>query len=132
LLPDSFDLRAQHRNGPPINPATLQACASRYFGSQRPSGFPEIYDFWCFRKNGLRVHAPGAITRAEESDGRISFESQSWLEGPYFVLINGLAKKPQLRIDGKPVDCAEPHQFQEKEGRLILNLQGSPRIELKL
>ena len=125
LLPDSFVLRSQHRNGPAINPATLEACAVRFFGRT------DICDFWCFRKNALRVYAPGAITRAEESNGKISFEIRSWSERPYFVLINGLAKKPQLRLDGKPVDCAEPHQFQEKEGRLILNLRGSPRVELE-
>jgi len=132
LLPDSFDLRAQRRNGPAINPATLQACAMRFLGSHLPFGHPDIYDFWCFHKNGLLVHAPGAITRAAENEGQVTFESQSWWEGPYFVLINGLAKKPQLKIDGKPVECVEPHQFQEREGRLILRLRGSPRIDLKL
>src|SRR6266404_9975202 len=32
LLPDSFVLRTQHRNGPAINPATLLASATRFFG----------------------------------------------------------------------------------------------------
>lgn len=124
LLPDSFVLRAQHRNGPAINPATLLASATRFFG-QAP-----VYDFWCFRKNGLRVHAPGPLTAIKEKNGRISFQVGSWVDHPYYVLINGLTKKPQLKINGKATDCAAPHEFQEKEGRLILKVEGDSRIEL--
>ena len=64
LLPDSFVLRAQHRNGPAINPATVEACAVRYL-RQTPA-----YDFWSFRQNHLYVHAPGAIMKPGEKKGR--------------------------------------------------------------
>src|SRR5262249_11230585 len=92
LLPDSFVLRAQKRNGPAINPATVVACAVRYFG-QTP-----LYDFWSFRKNGVRIHAPGAILDANEKPGRVGFQIEPWLHRPYFVLINGLTKQPRLKI----------------------------------
>jgi hypothetical protein len=133
LLPDSFVLRTQHRNGPAINPATLQACAVRLLGPQRlPFGPSQIYDFRCFRKNGVRVHAPGAIIHDQENGRRVRFDVQPWAERPYFVLINGLTQKPRVKLDGKPVEIALPHQFLEKEGVLILRLEGATPVELEL
>jgi hypothetical protein len=125
LLPDSFVLRPQTRNGPAINPATVEACATHLFN--RPA-----YDFWSFRKNSLRVHAPGEIKLAKESAGRVSFEVESWVKAPYNVLINGLAKKPRITLDGQPVDLSGGNQFLEKEGWLILELKGKARVEIML
>ena len=96
LLPDSFVLRPQKRNGPAINPATLEACAAHLFN------YP-AYDFWSFRKNSLRVHAPGEIKRAKEGAGRVSFEVETWVKAPCYVLVNGLAQKPQLAINGRQI-----------------------------
>lgn len=126
LLPDSFVLRTQHRNGPAINPATVQACAVRFFG-QAP-----VYDFWCARNSGLRVHAPGAIQGQEDRKDRVRFQVSSWVRHPYYVLINGLSKKPALRLNGKAAECAEPNLFEEKAGRLILKLEGQAQVELQL
>ena len=125
LLPDSFVLRPQTRNGPAINPATVEACATHLFN--RPA-----YDFWSFRKNSLRVHAPGEIKLAKESAGRVSFEVESWVKAPYNVLINGLAKKPRITLDGQPMDLSGGNQFLEKEGWLILELKGKARVEIML
>jgi hypothetical protein len=125
LLPDSFVLRTQHRNGPAINPATVQASAVRFY-RQTP-----VYDFWAFPKAGLRVHAPGAIKSAREQKGHIEFQIETALDHPYFVLVNGLGTKPQLEINGKKTECTAPHEFLEKEGRLILRLEGNARVELK-
>jgi hypothetical protein len=126
LLPDSFVLRQQHRNGPAINPATVQACAVRYFDSA------PAYDFWCFREAGLRVHAPGEIRDPSETKDGIRFSVNSWVEGPYYILINGLKQKPQLKIGGAKVDCTAPHAFFEREGLLILKLTGKMQIQLGL
>jgi hypothetical protein len=126
LLPDSFVLRAQKRNGPAINPATLQACAVQYF-TQVP-----IYDFRSFRANGLLVHAPGEIANPEESKSHVRFRIQSWVNHPYFVLINGFTRKPRLRINDQSVECSQPHQFVEKKGRLILKLEAQPIVDLDL
>jgi hypothetical protein len=124
LLPDSFVLRSQKRNGPAINPATLEACAPRYFG-QNP-----VYDFHAFRKNGLRVHAPAAIQNASETKGHITFQVESWIDQPYFVLINGLTGTPRIKINRKPVECVSPNEFLPKEGRLVLQLEGKQQVEL--
>jgi hypothetical protein len=126
LLPDSFVLRNQDRNGPAINPATLQASSLRYFG-QKPA-----YDFWSFRQNGLRLHAPGETKNARETKGRVSFQVESWVNHPFYVLINGFTAKPRLKLNGKEVECAAPHEFQEKEGRLILKLEGASKVEVGL
>jgi hypothetical protein len=126
LLPDSFVLRAQHRNGPAINPATVQACAVRYFG-HRP-----VYNFQSFHQNGLLVHAPGEISHAKEGQGSVRFEIVTGLDHPYFVLINGFRRQPQLRINGRTTACTAPHQYLEQKGRLILALEGKARIELRL
>jgi hypothetical protein len=126
LLPDSFVLRSQHRNGPAINPATVEACAAHYF-SETP-----VYDVWCSRQNNLRVHAPGAVQHAQDGSGQVAFQVEPWMNRPYFVLVNGLKQKPRLSLNGEAVNCAPPHQFLEKEGRLILQLEGKARVELFL
>jgi hypothetical protein len=125
LLPDSFVLRAQKRNGPAINPATVEACAAQLFN--RPA-----YDFWSFRKSGLRVHAPGQIKRAKEDAGRVSFEVESWVKGPYFALINGLSQKRGYTISVLPDASSGPSQYMRKEGWFILELKGKAQVVILL
>jgi hypothetical protein len=125
LLPDSFNLRPQTRNGVAINPGTVQTNAVRLFNR------PAIYDFRAFRSSGLWVHAPGAITNIREQNGRVSFKVQGWVEHPYYLLVVGCQKTPRVRIDGKEVALSEPHQFMQKEGRLILQVKGSPTVEIE-
>jgi hypothetical protein len=125
LLPDSFALREQKRNGPAINPATVEACAVRYFG------LVPVYQFHCFRASGLMVHAPGKISNPQESKGDVSFEIKSWVDHPYFLMVNGLMRKPRLKLNGQAVECAPPHEFSEKTGRLILQLEGGPLVDLE-
>jgi hypothetical protein len=126
LLPDSFVLREQKRNGPAINPATVGACASHYFGRV------PVYDFECFRTNGLLVHAPGQIKDANESKGHVSFQVQSWVRTPYFVLVNGLSAKPRVRIDKKPAAHDNAREFFEQQGSLVLRLEGDTSVALDL
>jgi hypothetical protein len=62
LLPDSFALRSQTRRDPAINPGTVMAAAARLYGRL------PLYDFHCFPKRGLLVHAPGRIGDAHDAD----------------------------------------------------------------
>jgi hypothetical protein len=126
LLPDSYNLRPQTRNGVAINPGTVQTNAVRLFNR------PEIYDFRAFRSSGLWIHAPGAITNIREQNGRVSFKVQGWGEHPYYLLVVGCKKTPRVRIDGKDAPLTEPHQFMAKEGRLILQVKGSPVVEVSV
>jgi hypothetical protein len=124
LLPDSFVLREQKRNGPAINPATVEACAAHYFDAV------PVYDFHCFRSLDLKVHAPGEIQNPAESKGHVSFQVASWTTTPFFVLVNGFKRKPQLKINGQNVACVAPHEFFPDTGRLVLKLQGHASVDL--
>jgi hypothetical protein len=124
LLPDSYNLRLQGRNGPAINPATVLAPALRYYRQ------PLIYDFHAFRKHGLLVHAPGEIARPREAWDRVAFTFRGWSVQPSCVLINGLARPPQVRLDGKPVSLSQPHEFHAERGWLILQLPGTNSVEI--
>lgn len=126
LLPDSFSLRPQVRNGPAINPGTVQTQALRFYGK------PEIYDFQALRTAGLLVHAPGAISVTKEDVKRVAFKVQGWVDRSYFILINGLQKEPKVRLNGQPLALAAPQQFVAEKGRLILQVQGTPTIEIDL
>jgi hypothetical protein len=124
LLPDSFVLRTQKQNGPAINPATLEACAANYFGQIPP------YQFRCSRTNNLVVHAPGRIQFTSDVEGRVSFQVESWVKDNYFVLINGLSRKPKLKINGNETAENRAADFVESQGLLILKLRGPSLVEL--
>ncbi len=126
LLPDSFVLRAQKRNGPAINPATLEACAAQYFGQIPP------YELRCSRTNNLIVHAPGSIQFTSDAKGRVTFQVESWVKETYFVLINGLSRRPKLKINGNEVASKAAEDFVESQGLLILKLHGLSSVELAL
>jgi len=93
LLPDSFNLRAQSRNAPGINPGTLLPEAVQMFG-QDP-----LYDFRVFPRHGLLVHAPGPITYSSETSQSVSFLVDGWPRQPWYLLING-STGGTLIVDG--------------------------------
>jgi hypothetical protein len=124
LLPDSFVLRQQKRNGPAINPGTLEACAAQHFGQIPP------YELLCSRTNSLIVHAPGRIQLTSEAKGRVSFQVESWVKQDYFVLINGLSRRPELKINGNEVASKSGADFIESQGILVLKLHGLSAVEL--
>lgn len=124
LLPDSYDLAGQQRGGPPINPATVLACAAVLHGG------PTVYDFRSLPRHGLVLHAAGAVTGIKESTGGVQFTVHPWSAKPSWLLINGLRSAPQVRFDGRNVPLSAPHAFQSGSGRLILQLQKETTIEL--
>ena len=125
LLPDSFVLREQKRNGPAINPATVEACAAQFL-TRMP-----VYDFRAFRNNGLLVHAPGSIGHPEDTKGHVRFAVDSWVQHPYFILINGLTRSPKATINDKPAPD-DQKQFLPDKGQFILKLQGMSEVDLGL
>lgn len=122
LLPDSFNLRAQTRNDSAINPGTLEANAIRLFGGPAP------YGFHVFPRSRVLVHAPGEISNAVEGTGTLSFGVLGWSDAHYNVLVLGLPRQPRVFVNGIE-DTAG--RFEEKSGRLILSLKGSPMVELR-
>jgi len=124
LLPDSYNLRPQSRNGPAINPATLLAPAVRLLEQ------PPLCDFAAFNRHALFVHAPGEIADIEERADGVRFTVKGWSPKPYRILVNGLARVPEVAINGQPSSLMSPHQYQAAEGRLILQLSGTATVNL--
>jgi hypothetical protein len=126
LLPDSFELKTQTRNDSAINPGTLMVDAIRYYNHT------PLYDFQACRNAGLLIHAPGDINQVKERPNRVTFHVNGWSRSPYSLLIVGLKRAPKVRINGQEVALKTPNQFLEQEGRLILQVQGSPSIQIDL
>lgn len=118
LLPDSFNLRPQTRNGVAINPGTLQANAIRLYGG------PEMYDFRSLRVAGLLVHAPGEIQVTRDSKGIATFTVKGWPKRAYSILITGLKEHPVARVNGRAAEAAYG------DGRLVLKVTGSAKVEI--
>jgi len=124
LLPDSYNLRAQSRNGPAINPATLLAPAARLLEQ------PLLYDFAAWPRHGLLAHAPGPIEAGPERTDGLQFAVRGWPKQPYRVLINGFTRTPGVTLNGQRISLTAPHQFLPAEGRLILQVAGTALVEL--
>lgn len=125
LLPDFYHLREQRSDGPPINPGTVQANAVRLYR------LTAVYDYRVLRESGLIIHAPGDIQPLQDSRTKASFRVRSWLNRPYYVLINGCEVRPQVRVNGVSVPLEAPHEFLPG-GHLVLQVQGNASIEVNL
>lgn len=127
LLPDSFVLREQKRDGPAINPGTVQACAARFY-NRTP-----VYDCRVLRvdKSALIVQAPGEILPEAAPPSRAAFTVVLWPRHAAWVLVNGLTQAPQVKINGQRVELAAPHEYDAAAGSLRLQLQGRVKVELE-
>ncbi|MGC8785763.1 MAG: hypothetical protein ACP5RN_15450, partial [Armatimonadota bacterium] len=131
LLPDVFHLPTQVRDGPPINPGTVQTDAVRLFDAL------PVYSLHVVRPTKLLVHTPGRIDQVAARTPlpgnprsiRVSFRITPWLPRRYYILVNGLDRIPQVRVNGVPITIAPPHQYLPS-GSLVLQLLGTCRVEL--
>src|SRR5439155_6280387 len=124
-LPDSFQLRTQTRNPPPINPATLLPSAIRYYGQT------SLYDFRAARKLGWLIHAPGEIRDLQERDKGVSFTVAGWAPDGAWLLVNGIRAKPRVKIDGKVTALVSPHDYEAEAGRLVLKIPTSAKVQIE-
>jgi hypothetical protein len=122
LLPDSYILKSQMRDGPAINPGTLGSEATRVFGRG------PLYDFRALRRAGLFVHAPGEIVLESETERRATFTIRGWPTEPYFVLVNGVTNAAAVKVNDLPV----MPESDAKQGRLVLKLTGQSRVQIDL
>ena len=125
LLPDFYHLRQQLSDGPAINPGTVQANATRLFDR------PPLYSFYVSRPNGWYIHAPGTLAAVKDRRGRVSLTVQSWCPEPCCLLVSGLDAEPRVRLNDTDVPLFRPHQFVAKDGWLVLQLTGSPKVEIQ-
>ena len=95
-----------------------------------------LLDFGLFCRGklctGLLIHAPGRIELGEQTPGTARFSVRAWAQQPYFILVNGLAKPPQVNVNRQPVALAPPNEFRPAGGQLILQLSGAVDVELAL
>ena len=88
LLPDVFELRPQLRDGPAINPGTVQAHVPELFDQGC------LYDVRKLTTNGWFIHAPCAIRNIRETKDSVTFTVDGWGRNPYYVLLAGVGHKP--------------------------------------
>jgi len=126
LLPDSFQLHAQIRNGPAINPATVQVPAMNYFEQAPP------YSFRAIPRLGWLIHAAGDIREWTERPDGIKFTVTGWPGHQTWLLVNGVREQPRVKINGKDTPLASPAEYEGATGRLILQIQNPAVIEIRL
>jgi hypothetical protein len=124
LLPDSYSLESQNRNGPNINPATLLAPAHKIFP------ITPIYQSRVLHGRGLFVHAPGAIELISEDSDTISLNMKAWPQNRVTLVINGFVHPPQIRLNNESIQFISPHSFDAAKGVLILSICGSTRLDI--
>jgi len=130
LLPDGWDVCEAFPVDPPVNPGTVQACAVELFG-QEPLVMCRVFSFG---KDRVIVHAPGEIEPRPAAAGgaadSVAFTVRGWPRNSHAVLITGLRARPDVAIDGRPVDLAPPHHFDPVAGRLVVWLEGPATLTL--
>jgi hypothetical protein len=125
LLPDSFSLRTQTRNGPAINPATLLAPSLRMFNDDL------VYDYKALHESRVSVHASGRIKNLKQSENSLSFEVTPWKKDTSWLLVSGLKACPKVLLNGAETQVTPPHEWNGERGWLILRIQGRSGVELR-
>jgi hypothetical protein len=130
LLPDFFKLQAQYRDGPAINPGTLQAHVPELFG------LGKLYDVRKIERTGWFLHAPCALRDVEETRDSLSFTVDGWGAKTYYVLVSGVQTQPAKvtvqPVEGDaPVEPARAH-FNAEQKLMTITLRERTRIRLLL
>ena len=132
LLPDVFDLKAQLRDGPAINPGTVQAHVPELFGKGT------LYDVKRLPKKGWFLHAPCAIRALRETDDSVTFLADGWDKKQFFVLLSGVEEQPTT-VTIRPRAQATPGQaaadptridFKPQQRLLTITLDGPSEVQL--
>jgi len=127
LLPDFFELRAQHRDGPAINPGTVQTRVPELFGRGA------LYDVRKLATTGWFVHAPCAIRDLEETQDAVAFTVDGWNGKTFTVLLSGVATEPthvMARSRGTAQFVPAPIHFSGQQGLLDITLQHPSEIQV--
>jgi hypothetical protein len=96
LLPDVFDPRTQMRDGPAINPGTVQAHVPELFGKGT------LYDVRRLANKGFFLHAPCAIRNLQEAPDSVTFTVDGWDRKVFYVLLSGVKEKP-TQVQAAPI-----------------------------
>jgi len=134
LLPDVFDLQAQLRDGPAINPGTVQAHVPELFGRGT------LYDLKRLSRRGWFLHAPCAVHDIHETDESVTFIVDGWAKKPFHILLAGVEQKPaEITIrrlapapGALPVDDPRRIGFHPQEHWLTISPDSPSEIQLRL
>jgi hypothetical protein len=75
------------------------------------------------------------VRPGKSSAASVEFSITGWPGSDYHVVVNGLRRKPAVRLDALEISLSAPHAFIEPPGLLILKLAESPvgvRIQIDL
>jgi hypothetical protein len=122
LLPDFFLLRAQRREGPAINPATVQSQAIEAYGH------PPVYDLASATTGSVLIHAAGRVQELVETDAELTFKVQGWHQPSSWVLVIGCAGRPVVSVNGKVLE--EEVEYAPTTAQLSFPVP--PRAEVRL
>jgi hypothetical protein len=122
LLPDYFLLRAQRRDGPAINPATVQSQAIQAFGRS------PVYDFVTTEPVRLQIHAAGKITVTSTEDRSVRFRVNGWYEPASWVLVHRCPELSEVSVNGEDIESA---RFDVGSGRLAFPVPSKADVELR-
>ncbi len=95
LLPDFFLLREQYRDGPAINPGTVQARLPEAYGKT------PLYSVKRTGIGNMLVHAPGRIDVPRVEDDYITMPISVWTNEPYWIRITGESDVAQIQWRGQ-------------------------------
>ncbi len=130
LLPDSYDLKAQRRNGPAINPGTLQVNAIRYY-KKTP-----VYDCKVSPQSKFIINAPGSITLRQSKAKYTAFTVEPWWSKSYYILVNNVPTNAVVEVNGKEIKIVDGRIGQVipsaefKGNNLILNVIRKVNVEI--
>jgi len=120
LLPDYFLLERQQRDGPAINPGTLQAHVAEAYGKTPMYTVTRL-------PGGARAHVPGEA-RAADGCGphRLKLEVGGWPEGSYRVLLAGIPRPTGVSWRGAEAES----RYLEEARALIVTVNGAGLLEV--
>ncbi len=124
LLPDSYDLRGQHPNPVPINPATLFPLAVVHHGE------PPLLGRHHLTPDGPWIHAPGTIEVERTGPRSAEVRVRGWPRDPHHVVVAGLPAPDHLTLDGRPPAAAD-HEWVAEHRWLVLRVQGPARLAVR-
>jgi hypothetical protein len=129
LLPDVFDLQAQFRDGPAINPGTVQAHVPELFGRGT------LYDVRRLPGKTWFLHAPCPIRDLRAGVDSITFAVDGWDQKPFRILLSGVERQPTAvtvrRLAGQAANDQAPVAFQPRQHLLVLSLDAPSEVRLQ-
>jgi hypothetical protein len=123
LLPDFYYLDRGRRDGPAINPGTLQANLPGLLGELPTHRFRRL------KKSGIIVHVPGRVTIERDEANVATVKVEAWPKQPFHVALCGVSGKPSVKVDGSGLG-QEKAQYDAESKLLVLKLEKSGKVSL--